>query len=64
MTKAKRISRKLHKIILKASAMAASLTFIVSGSMLDNPSWKPTMICAVCILYLAVFAYANLRKGE
>ena len=64
MTKAKRICRKLHNSILKASAMAASLTFIVAGSMLDNHSWTPTIICAGSLLYLAAFAYANLRKGE
>lgn len=64
MTKAKRIYRKLHNSILKASAMAASITFVVSGSMIDSHSWKPTIICAGCILYLAVFAYANLREGE
>lgn len=61
MQKAK---RKIKNSILKASAMAASITFIVSGSMLDNPSWKPTFICAGCLLYLAAFAYANLKEGE
>lgn len=60
----RRIMRKLHNGALKTSAMAASLTFIVAGSMIDAHSWKPTIICAGSILYLAVFAYANLRKGE
>lgn len=60
----KRIRRKLHKAILKASAMAASITFVVFGSMIDSHSWTPTIICAVCILYLAVFVYANRRDWE
>ena len=56
--------RKVHNGFLKASAMAASLTFIVTGSMLDSVSWTPTIICAGCLLYLAAFAYANFKKGE
>lgn len=51
----------MRKTLLKASAMLASITFIVSGCMLDNPSWTPTIVCAVSIAYLAVFAYANRK---
>lgn len=50
---------KIKKTILKGSAMLASLTFIVSGCMIDSRSWIPTIICTVCMSYLAVFAYAN-----
>lgn len=50
---------KIKKNILKGSAMLASLTFIVSGCMVDSRSWIPTIICTVCMAYLALFAYAN-----
>lgn len=60
----RRVLRKVHDGFLKASAMAASITFIVTGSAIDSLSWTPTIICAGCLLYLAAFAYANLREGE
>lgn len=50
---------KIKNNILKGSAMLASLTFFVSGCMIDSKSWIPTIICAGCMAYLAVFAYAN-----
>lgn len=54
----------MRKTLLKASAMLASLTFVVSGSMLDNPTWTPTIICAVSLIYLALFVYANRKDME
>lgn len=56
-----KVKRKIKNNILKASAMLASLTFIVSGSMIDPQSWTPTIVCAVSILYLALFVYANRK---
>ena len=53
------MQKKIKNRILKGSAMLASLTFLVSGCMIDSKSWIPTIVCAGCMAYLAVFAYAN-----
>lgn len=60
----RKVLKRVHKGFLKASVMAASLTFIVSGMMLDNLSLTPFIVCAGCILYIAAFVYANRREFE
>ena len=45
--------------ILKAIAYIAGTLWIISACAIDSESWIPTIVCAVCTAYLALFSYAN-----
>lgn len=56
MQKAK---RKIKNFILKTITCIAGILFFVSACAIDSPSWIPTIICVVCMIWLGLFAYAN-----
>lgn len=58
----RRTMRKLHNGILKASAYIATIVFLVSGCMLDEPTYTPAIICGLCVSYLALLIYANKEE--
>lgn len=45
--------------ILKAIAYVVGTVWIISACEIDSESWIPTIVCAVCTAYLALFSYAN-----
>lgn len=50
--------------ILKAIAYIVGTLWIISACAIDSESWIPTIVCAVCTAYLALFSYANDRFGD
>lgn len=52
-----RIRRKNK--ILKVSAVTAIAVGILAAMCLDMDSWIPTIILAICVGYLTIFAIAN-----
>ena len=55
----RKFKREAHNFILKAITCIAGIMFLVSACAIDSPSWIPTIVCMVCMAWLAVFAYAN-----
>ena len=45
--------------VLKAIAYIVGTLWIISACAIDSESWIPTIVCAVCTAYLALFSYAN-----
>jgi|GEM_PF-2495465 len=50
---------KIKNFILKTITYFAALLFLVSACAVDSPSWIPTIVCCVCMIWLTLFAYAN-----
>lgn len=44
---------------MKAIAYIVGTLWIISACAIDSESWIPTIVCAVCTAYLALFSYAN-----
>lgn len=53
---------KIRIKILKGITATACVGFIVSASAVDSKSNAPIIICAVCIAWLALMAYANREE--
>lgn len=51
--------RKLKNKILKATITLAVVAFFIFATALDSQSSIPFIVCALCIAYIGVFAYAN-----
>ena len=49
----------MKNMFLKTMAVIMLVIFIVSGSALETLDWRPTIVCAISLAYLTIFAYAN-----
>lgn len=51
--------KKLKKIILTINAILATVLFVGGVCALDSATWLPAIVCALSLVYLTLFAYAN-----
>lgn len=56
--------KKIHNFILKTEVAMATIGFFVSACMLDNESWIPSIVCALCLAFLGLFVYANREEMQ
>lgn len=55
----KRLLKKVHNFVLKAITDVALIGFVVGGLAIDSNTPLAIAICAVCLMWLALFTYAN-----
>ena len=56
--------RKIKNFILKTITAIAAIGFGIFVNAIDSPSWIPTIICVVCMIWLTLFAYANITEKD
>lgn len=53
------MKRKIKNTILKSTATIMSALAFIAAFSADTESWIPTIVCLVCMGWLALYSYAN-----
>ena len=55
--------KKIKNVLLKSVAYIMGFLLLLSGCALDSDSWIPHIVFSICMIWLALFAYANGAWG-
>lgn len=55
--------KKIKNVFLKSVAYMMGFLLLLSGCALDSDSWIPHIVFFICMIWLALFAYANGQWG-
>ena len=58
------MKKRIHNWLLKFQVVVAVIGFVLGGLALDSISWLPTIVCGVCLAFLAVFVFVNRKEFE
>ncbi len=55
---------RIRNKMMKAITWCMAVIFILSVCSLDSPSWIPTIVCAISLMYLSVAVYIDNKRKE